>query len=56
VLEGVVAHFVCRKTETVDGGDHVVFFGEVESYGADGGEPLVFHSGAYRLATKHPDV
>ncbi len=55
-LEGVVAHFVCRRTETVDAGDHVVFFGEVESYHADGGEPLVFHSGGYRLATKHPDV
>ena len=56
VLEGVVAHFVCRKTRSVDAGDHVVFFGEVESYEAAGGEPLVFHSGAYRLATKHPDV
>jgi flavin reductase (DIM6/NTAB) family NADH-FMN oxidoreductase RutF len=56
VLEGVVAHFVCRKTQEVDAGDHVVFFGEVESYEAPGGEPLVFHSGAYRLATKHPDV
>jgi flavin reductase (DIM6/NTAB) family NADH-FMN oxidoreductase RutF len=56
VLDGVVAHFVCRKTQTVDAGDHVVFFGEVESYEARGGEPLVFHSGAYRLATKHPDV
>jgi flavin reductase (DIM6/NTAB) family NADH-FMN oxidoreductase RutF/2-polyprenyl-6-methoxyphenol hydroxylase-like FAD-dependent oxidoreductase len=56
VLEGTVAHFVCRKTQAVDSGDHVVFFGEVESYGAAGGEPLVFHSGAYRLATRHPDV
>lgn len=56
VLEGVVAHFVCRRTETVDAGDHVVFLGEVESYAADGGEPLVFHAGGYRLATKHPDV
>ncbi len=56
LLEGVVAHFVCRRTETVDAGDHVVLFGEVESYAADGGEPLVFHSGGYRLATKHPDV
>jgi flavin reductase (DIM6/NTAB) family NADH-FMN oxidoreductase RutF len=56
VLEGTVAHFVCRRTETVDAGDHVVLFGEVESYEAPGGEPLVFHSGAYRLATRHPDV
>lgn len=56
VLEDVVAHFLCRTTETIDAGDHVVFLGEVESYDAPGGEPLVFHSGGYRLATKHPDV
>ncbi len=56
VLEGVVAHFVCRTTQKVDAGDHVVILGEVESYDAPGGEPLVFHSGAYRLATRHPDV
>lgn len=56
VLAGVVAHFLCRRTQTVDGGDHVVLFGEVESYEAAGGEPLVFHAGGYRLATKHPDV
>jgi flavin reductase (DIM6/NTAB) family NADH-FMN oxidoreductase RutF len=56
VLDGVVAHFVCRRTETLDAGDHVVMLGEVESYDAGGGEPLVFHSGTYRLATRHPDV
>ena len=42
--------------ERVDAGDHVVFLGEIESYEAPGGEPLVFHSGFYRLATKHPDL
>ncbi len=56
VLEGTVAHFVCRRTHRVDAGDHVVFFGEIESYEAPGGEPLVFHSGFYRLATRHPDL
>jgi flavin reductase (DIM6/NTAB) family NADH-FMN oxidoreductase RutF len=56
VLEGTVAHFVCRTTEQVDAGDHVVFFGEIEAYDAPGGEPLVFHSGFYRLATRHPDL
>jgi flavin reductase (DIM6/NTAB) family NADH-FMN oxidoreductase RutF/2-polyprenyl-6-methoxyphenol hydroxylase-like FAD-dependent oxidoreductase len=56
VLAGTVAHFRCRTTQTVDAGDHVVLLGEVESYAAAGGEPLVFHSGAYRLATRHPDV
>jgi flavin reductase (DIM6/NTAB) family NADH-FMN oxidoreductase RutF len=56
LLEGTVASFVCRRTQRVDAGDHVVFFGEIESYEAPGGEPLVFHSGFYRLATKHPDL
>ena len=39
LLEGTVAHFVCLATKRVDAGDHVVFFGEVESYDAPGGEP-----------------
>jgi len=56
ILEGTVAHFVCRTTQQVDAGDHVIFIGEIESYDAPGGEPLVFHSGSYRLATKHPDL
>jgi flavin reductase (DIM6/NTAB) family NADH-FMN oxidoreductase RutF/2-polyprenyl-6-methoxyphenol hydroxylase-like FAD-dependent oxidoreductase len=56
LLEGTVAHFVCRRTARVEAGDHVVFLGEIESYDAPGGEPLVFHSGFYRLATKHPDL
>ena len=56
LLEGSVAHFVCRRTQRVDAGDHVVFLGEVEDYDAPGGEPLVFHSGFYRVATKHPDL
>ena len=56
VVEGTVAHFVCRRTDRVDAGDHVVFFGEIVEYDAPGGEPLVFHSGFYRIATKHPDL
>jgi len=56
ILSGTVAHFVCRTTQQVDAGDHVVLFGEIEQYAAPGGEPLVFHSGSYRLATKHPDL
>jgi flavin reductase (DIM6/NTAB) family NADH-FMN oxidoreductase RutF len=58
LLEGTVARFVCRRLPDgrVDAGDHVLFLGEIESYEAPGGEPLVFHSGFYRLATKHPDL
>ncbi len=60
LLEGTVARFVCRRLPgprgRLEAGDHVVFLGEIESYDAPGGEPLVFHSGFYRLATKHPDL
>jgi flavin reductase (DIM6/NTAB) family NADH-FMN oxidoreductase RutF len=56
LLKGVIAQFVCRKVRQYDGGDHVIFLGEVEEYRYNEGEPLVFHSGRYRVATRHPDI
>jgi flavin reductase (DIM6/NTAB) family NADH-FMN oxidoreductase RutF len=60
LLEDAVATFTCRclpgEGGRLDAGDHVLFLGEIESYDAPGGEPLVFHSGFYRVATKHPDL
>jgi flavin reductase (DIM6/NTAB) family NADH-FMN oxidoreductase RutF len=55
LLTGVVARFVCRPVRQLDAGDHVIIIGEVEQYDALGGEPLVFHSGAYRVAMRHPE-
>lgn len=34
----------------------VIFVGEIERYMSPGGSPLVFHSGFYQVATKHPEV
>jgi flavin reductase (DIM6/NTAB) family NADH-FMN oxidoreductase RutF len=56
VLKGLIAQFVCRKVREYDGGDHVILVGEVEQYQYSEGEPLVFHSGRYRVATRHPDI
>jgi flavin reductase (DIM6/NTAB) family NADH-FMN oxidoreductase RutF len=56
LLEGVLAHFVCRPVRQIEAGDHIVVIGEVERYETFGGEPLVFHSGRYRIATRHPDI
>jgi len=56
ILKGIIAHFVCRKVAQYDGGDHVILIGEVEEYKYSGGEPLVFHSGRYRITTHHPDI
>ena len=56
LLAGAIAHFVCKTVQQYDGGDHTIFLGEVEEYKWFDGEPLVFHSGRYRVATRHPDV
>lgn len=56
LLDGVLAHFICRPVRQIEAGDHVVVIGEVERYETFGGEPLVFHSGRYRIATRHPDL
>ena len=53
LLTGVIALFVCRKVWQYDGGDHIILVGEVEHYKYNEGEPLVFHSGRYRIATRH---
>jgi flavin reductase (DIM6/NTAB) family NADH-FMN oxidoreductase RutF len=56
LLSGAIAQFVCRIVQRHDGGDHVIFLGAVEEYKWLDGEPLVFHSGRYRVATRHPDL
>ena len=56
ILNGTIAQFVCRKVRQYDGGDHIILVGEVEEYKYGEGEPLVFHSGRYRIATRHPDI
>jgi flavin reductase (DIM6/NTAB) family NADH-FMN oxidoreductase RutF/2-polyprenyl-6-methoxyphenol hydroxylase-like FAD-dependent oxidoreductase len=56
VIEGSIACFECRNLRQYDGGDHIIVVGEVEHYCRLEGEPLVFHSGCYRIATRHPHV
>jgi len=56
LLKGATAHFICRNVRQYDGGDHVIFIGEVEDYKWNEGEPLIFHSGRYHVRTRHPDL
>jgi flavin reductase (DIM6/NTAB) family NADH-FMN oxidoreductase RutF len=56
VLEGTIASFECRSVRQYEGGDHVILVGEVERYTRTDGEPLVFHCGCYRVATRHPQL
>ncbi|MEQ8667104.1 MAG: flavin reductase family protein [Rhodospirillales bacterium] len=49
VLPGSLAVFECRAWATYDGGDHVIFVGEVVNLRArHDGSPLLFHGGAYK--------
>ena len=48
VLGGTVAWVAGPVRELVAGGDHVIAITEAESFGAPGGDPLLFHGGAYR--------
>ncbi|MDR2689535.1 MAG: flavin reductase family protein [Azoarcus sp.] len=49
LLSGVCARFQVRNTTRHDGGDHVVFIGEVERFDYDDSrEPLLYFAGRYR--------
>ena len=49
ILPGAVANFECHTRYTHDGGDHVIFVGEVSAMAYDDQRrPLVFHQGRYR--------
>ncbi|HWL42123.1 MAG TPA: flavin reductase family protein [Ilumatobacter sp.] len=54
-LPGALAAFECRPYATYDGGDHVIFVGEVVAHRSlPDAQPLVFYRGAYHLVTAHP--
>lgn len=48
ILSGAVAVLDCRVVAAHDAGDHVIYVGDVAEARADGGEPLIYHQGAYR--------
>ncbi|MGF7191042.1 flavin reductase (DIM6/NTAB) family NADH-FMN oxidoreductase RutF [Robbsia andropogonis] len=56
VLNDCSACFICRNVTQYDGGDHLIFIGQVEHFEAKGHAPLVFHLGQYRIVANHPNV
>lgn len=50
VIKNTIATFECRRTMTIEAGDHVVFFGAVEDCEQCDLEPLLFFSGKYGTA------
>ncbi|WP_159069076.1 flavin reductase family protein [Burkholderia metallica] len=55
-LDGASACFVCRNVGHYEGGDHLLFIGQIEQFDAFGKAPLVFHAGQYRAIADHPDL
>ncbi|MGH3908086.1 MAG: flavin reductase family protein [Pseudonocardiaceae bacterium] len=54
-LAGCVAYLDCSPWASHNGGDHVMYVGEVRHLDFGGGEPLVFHRGAFRELGRTPD-
>lgn len=52
LLRGCSARFQCRTAFQYEGGDHVIFVGEVLSFDRSEVPPLVFHGGRYAHATQ----
>lgn len=46
-LDAAIVFVACSMRDVVNGGDHVIVTGEVESIAQRAGEPLVFASGGY---------
>ncbi len=47
ILPNVVAASECSVVAIYPGGDHAIVVGAVEKISINGGEPLVYHRGAY---------
>jgi 3-hydroxy-9,10-secoandrosta-1,3,5(10)-triene-9,17-dione monooxygenase reductase component len=52
LLRGCAARFQCRKAFQYQGGDHLIFVGEVLDFDRAESAPLVFHGGRYAHATR----
>ncbi|MBB1597782.1 flavin reductase [Achromobacter sp. UMC46] len=52
LLGGCSARFECRTAYRYEGGDHVIFVGEVRSFESFDRPPLLFHSGKYGVLLK----
>jgi 3-hydroxy-9,10-secoandrosta-1,3,5(10)-triene-9,17-dione monooxygenase reductase component len=52
LIPGCSARFQCRTAFQYEGGDHIIFVGEVIGYDRSDRAPLVFVTGGYALATK----
>jgi 3-hydroxy-9,10-secoandrosta-1,3,5(10)-triene-9,17-dione monooxygenase reductase component len=53
LLKNCAARFECRTTYQYEGGDHIIFVGEVTGFEHSSTPPLVFHGGQYGRLIRH---
>lgn len=56
VLDNFAARFECRTVHQYEGGDHIIFVGEVVAFDKCDQPPLVFHGGNYAEARPRTSV
>ena len=49
LLQDCMARFVCKTAYQYEGGDHVIFLGEILDFSHSARKPLVFHGGRYGM-------
>nr|WP_063810426.1 flavin reductase family protein [Kibdelosporangium phytohabitans] len=54
-LRGCLGFLACSPWAVYEGGDHLLYVGEVRHFDHHDGEPLVFHRGAFRDLHGEPD-
>ena len=52
LLTGCTARLQCKTSFLYEGGDHIIFVGEVLDFDRSERPPLVFHAGRYAIATR----
>jgi 3-hydroxy-9,10-secoandrosta-1,3,5(10)-triene-9,17-dione monooxygenase reductase component len=55
LLDGCAARLQCKTSFKYEGGDHIIFVGEVVAFDRSNVPPLVFHGGKYAVATAKSD-
>ena len=56
IQDGTLAWLCCDMTAIYPGGDHVIVVGSVVELGGNGGEPLLFYGGHYRMLDRRSPV
>jgi flavin reductase (DIM6/NTAB) family NADH-FMN oxidoreductase RutF/DNA-binding MarR family transcriptional regulator len=56
LLRGCTARFQCRTAFQYDGGDHIIFVGEVLTFDRSDLPPLLFHGGRYAVALQRASL